>query len=48
MQIFKQRTLNEEIKFKGIGLHSGLDVNLTIKPSNLIQELFLKELTQKK
>ena len=33
MQIFKQKTLNEEIKFKGIGLHSGVDVNLTIKPS---------------
>ncbi len=32
MQNFYQKTLNDEIKFQGIGLHSGVKVNLTIKP----------------
>ena len=48
MQIFKQRTLNEEIKFKGIGLHSGLDVNLTIKPSKPNSGIIFKRIDLKK
>lgn len=28
-----QRTLNQAIHFKGVGLHSGLEINLTIKPA---------------
>ena len=33
MKIFNQKTLRDEIKFKGIGLHSGAEVNLIVKPS---------------
>jgi len=29
----KQRTLKEEVKFKGVGLHTGEVVNMTIKPA---------------
>ncbi len=32
MSILVQKTVNENIKFKGIGLHCGLVANLTIKP----------------
>ena len=28
-----QRTLEEEIEFKGVGLHSGVNVNLCLKPA---------------
>ena len=28
-----QRTINEQINFKGIGLHNGQNVNLSIKPA---------------
>ena len=30
---FKQFTLSEQIEFKGIGLHSGVEVKLIVKPS---------------
>ena len=33
MSKFNQKTLKESIDFKGIGLHSGVGVNLTIKPN---------------
>ena len=33
MSKFNQKTLKESIDFKGIGLHSGVEVNLTIKPN---------------
>ena len=29
----KQKTISEEIKLSGIGLHTGREVNLTIKPA---------------
>ena len=29
----KQRTLKEEVKFQGVGLHTGEVVNMTIKPA---------------
>ena len=29
----KQKTVNEKIELKGIGLHNGVEVNLKIKPS---------------
>ena len=32
-QIF-QRTINETIKFRGVGLHNGKNVNLIVKPAN--------------
>ena len=33
MSYLNQKTILKPLKFKGIGLHSGLAVNLTIKPS---------------
>ena len=33
MKKINQKTLNEKIEFKGIGLHSGLNVNLIVKPA---------------
>ena len=33
MSILNQKTIKENITFKGAGLHSGLEVNLTIKPA---------------
>ena len=33
MSVLNQKTLNENITLKGVGLHSGLEANLTIKPA---------------
>ena len=33
MSILKQKTIKKKISFKGIGLHSGLNANLIIKPA---------------
>ena len=33
MSVLNQKTINNNITFKGIGLHSGLFVNLIIKPA---------------
>tara|TARA_B100000965_G_scaffold100862_1_gene82739 strand:+ start:1445 stop:2365 length:921 start_codon:yes stop_codon:yes gene_type:complete len=33
MSILSQKTINNNINFKGVGLHSGLYANLTIKPA---------------
>ena len=30
-----QKTIKEEIKLKGIGLHNGIEVNLSIKPADV-------------
>ena len=29
-----QKTINETIKFYGVGLHNGKNVNLIVKPAN--------------
>ncbi len=34
MQIIKQNTLRDKIELKGIGLHNGQEVNLTVRPSS--------------
>ena len=33
MSVLNQKTINENISFKGVGLHSGLEAILTIKPA---------------
>jgi UDP-3-O-[3-hydroxymyristoyl] N-acetylglucosamine deacetylase len=33
MSKFNQKTINDRIELKGVGLHNGIDVNLTIKPA---------------
>ena len=29
-----QKTINDKIEFRGVGLHNGINVNLTVKPAN--------------
>ena len=31
--LLQQKTLNEEITYQGVGLHSGLPVTMTFKPA---------------
>ena len=33
MSVLNQKTINKNITFNGVGLHSGLDVTMTIKPA---------------
>jgi len=33
MSVLNQKTIKQKIAFKGVGLHSGLDINLIIKPA---------------
>ena len=33
MSVLNQKTINKNITFKGVGLHSGLVVNMTVKPA---------------
>ena len=34
MSVLNQKTIRKDISFNGVGLHSGSEVNLTIKPAN--------------
>ena len=48
MSYLNQKTISEPLTFKGVGLHSGLEVNLTLKPSEpnsgiLFKRIDLKE-----
>ena len=33
MSVLNQKTINKDITFKGVGLHSGLVASMTIKPA---------------
>jgi len=44
----KQKTIKENITFKGIGLHSGLEVNLVIKPAEPNAGIIFKRTDLKK
>ena len=33
MSVLNQKTINQDITFNGIGLHSGLAVTMTVKPA---------------
>ncbi|MDA7832498.1 UDP-3-O-acyl-N-acetylglucosamine deacetylase [Candidatus Pelagibacter sp.] len=33
MSVLNQKTINRDITFKGVGLHSGVNVNMTVKPA---------------
>ena len=33
MSVLNQKTINQDISISGVGLHSGLEANLTIKPA---------------
>jgi UDP-3-O-[3-hydroxymyristoyl] N-acetylglucosamine deacetylase len=48
MSYLNQKTISEPLTFKGVGLHSGLEVNLTLKPAEpnsgiLFKRIDLKE-----
>ena len=44
MSVLNQKTINRDITFKGVGLHSGVNVTMTVKPAKPNSEFFLKEL----
>ena len=37
MSNLTQKTIKSEVSFNGVGLHSGIDVNLKIKPAKINQ-----------
>ena len=43
MSYLNQKTVKNPIKFEGVGLHSGKEVNICIKPSEPNTGIFLKE-----
>jgi len=48
MSVLNQKTINRDITFKGIGLHSGVNVSMTVKPAQpnsgiLFKRIDLKE-----
>ena len=48
MSILSQKTINNNINFKGVGLHSGLYANLTIKPAEPNTGIIFKRTDLKK
>jgi len=48
MSILVQKTINENINLKGIGLHSGFEANLTIKPGAPNTGIIFKRIDVKK
>ena len=47
MSVLNQKTINKNIKFKGVGLHSGLAVNMTIKPAEANAGIIFKRIDLK-
>ena len=47
MSILNQKTIKKNINIKGVGLHSGLDVNLTIKPAEANTGIVFKRIDLK-
>ncbi len=47
MSILNQKTINKNITFTGIGLHSGLDVTMTIKPAEPNSGIIFKRIDLK-
>ena len=48
MSVLNQKTINENFTFKGIGLHSGLMVRMTIKPAEPNSGIIFKRVDLKK
>ena len=48
MSVLNQKTINKDIKLNGIGLHSGLNANLTIKPSDINTGIIFKRIDIKR
>jgi UDP-3-O-[3-hydroxymyristoyl] N-acetylglucosamine deacetylase len=47
MSVLNQKTINKDITFTGVGLHSGLEVSLTIKPANPNSGIIFKRIDLK-
>ena len=48
MSVLNQKTINKNITFKGVGLHSGLEaVNMTIKPAEPNSGIIFKRIDLK-
>jgi len=47
MSVLNQKTINKNIEFKGIGLHSGLAVTMTIKPAEPNSGIIFKRIDLK-
>jgi len=48
MSLLTQKTINEIISFKGVGLHNGLEANLTINPAEPNTGIIFKRIDLKK
>ena len=48
MSILNQKTINKELNFRGVGLHSGLAVTMTIKPAEPNSGIIFKRTDLKK
>jgi UDP-3-O-[3-hydroxymyristoyl] N-acetylglucosamine deacetylase len=48
VSVLNQKTINKDITFKGVGLHSGLGVNMTIKPADPNSGIIFKRIDLKK
>ena len=48
MSVLNQKTIKENITIHGVGLHSGLNANLTIKPSEPNTGIIFKRTDLKK
>ena len=44
MSVLNQKTINDTIEFQGIGLHSGKNVNLKVKPAEPNTGIIFKNL----
>ena len=48
MSVLNQKTINKDITFKGVGLHSGADVTMTVKPAEPNSGVLFKRIDLKK
>jgi len=48
MSVLNQKTINKDITFKGVGLHSGVNVTMTVKPAKPNSGILFKRVDLKK
>jgi len=48
MAVLNQKTINQDITFNGVGLHSGLAVTMTVKPAAPNTGIIFKRIDLKK
>ena len=48
MSVLNQKTINKDITFKGVGLHSGIAVTMTVKPAEPNSGIIFKRIDLKK